>query len=1575
MPDRHLRSPRWRGVLLAAALVLTLGLPSAQAWDPSKTPARAVPQDRWGALEPKGIAGDRTGFKYHSDPKQNDPFYFAVDIEEGFLFVPTGRGLQIYDTRTNPAEPSLMGYAYGPHPTTQGMGGLMPVWQHSDEDFFLKDIDAPPGVHDVVAVAAEAQGFLVWNTSNKTSPTVHYQDEGILPTAVYSASIGGNLYSFAATDRGVYVYDLTAAKRHARCLDTSPALMPCTGVYKGKAGAIGGSTTIDGVGNFLAVGRYDAGFEIWNVSNPTAPVRVMTGGGAAIGVAMWQVGSSYYLASAQYGKLRIYNVSCIASGACNPPAALAALDVPNGTPPLSNVTFSWSNSTPFLHVGGDDTFSCSAQREYLFNVSNPASPEDVTPKTHPGGYWGWYYEGCSPGMNWVSPRMGKFYGDHFYRAAYSILDVHKLVGAQAPAANFSWSPAEVYPDTPVTFNDASTGQPTQWTWSFNGGTPAASGSQNPAVTFSTPGAKTVGLTVGRDGFASPVVEKTVNVIDPAPKVVDVTVSPASPKVCQPITFTATGVTGKPALGFAWKVEDGGGAPVAGATGAANPFVWTPAANTAAGNFTATVTVSNGAGNASKSKVIAVAGLTPLPADNQFTPTNAAFTAGTVQFSLPASADGATEWSWDFDDDANPATESFGAWTSDPVAGPNPVHSYITTGARQVRVKVRSCLNPNGAVSAPLAVTIVQITPLEASFTLMGGPGLCIGGTCYLDAGTAYTFMDSSTGAETWSFDWNGDGDYADPEEGPRTALDTSSGPRTVKHTYTTPTQGEFTPRLKVQRGSESKETLLANALKVGAAVPPTLTINGASSTDVNKALAFVAEGGGSCNVSAAGWSWNGGGGTVTGTGASVTIVWSTAGTKTVSVTNSGCPGATGTKSVSVITPGGGGGGGGGGNGGGALAANYTFTPPAPVAGQVVSFNGAGSNGSPEGYVWDFGDGSGFGTGAQTTHVFTQPGNYRVSLSVNKAGNCPPAPFCESTMTKVIVVGTGELPVGAAFNTSASCVNEFGLSVCNARVGETVTFTETSTGNPTAWTWSFSDGGTATGRTATHAFATPGPHTVTLTAARGAATSTASKSFNVSGQPAPTKKTVVLPWIAQTRGVLVQSSDLYVHNPGKTEMEVKLEFRKRGLLEEKPPTATRKIAPGATLYVEDVIRDLFLWENMTGFVAVTTEAGAEPVITSFNTTFQADGSEFGQTVPGISMSRSGTAAATTGQRMQYLVGLNDNSDRQSYFGIGNPNNEQVTYKLRFFDKLGRPLGKESADLTLGRFGLKQFQTAEIRSTFGISEQEDFRVEVETKSGGQILPYGTNIRVASKDPSYLAVGSSSASSKAYLVGAMSTPGLNKSVWQSDLVLSNTTDQVILTDISFTPVGVLSTPTGKVRLTLQPGETQRVEDVVNRNWSIRDAVGVLTIESDSPNKVYPIVQGESYENTRPEHRFGQFMAAQSDKDAASAGKGQYLVGLRQSDKYRTTVWLFNPSNETGDYDLVYRALDGRELGRIPNIRLNAGRMRQFSPSAHPLPVAGVQDGFTLEVVVRSGKVMTSAQVINNRTNDPAYIQGQTQ
>src|SRR5205085_4672721 len=128
--------------------------------------------------------------------------------------------------------------------------------------------------------------------------------------------------------------------------------------------------------------------------------------------------------------------------------------------------------------------------------------------------------------------------------------------------------------------------------------------------------------------------------------------------------------------------------------------------------------------------------------------------------------------------------------------------------------------------------------------------------------------------------------------------------------------------------------------------------------------------------------------------------------------------------------------------------------------------------------------------------------------------------------------TSSLPqLLASFTTAPACSNQFGIEQCTATQRQTVGFTSTSTGGATSYAWSFGDNTAATGGVASHSWASAGTFDVTLTVTRSSdgATSTATKSFVVS--PAPLGRSAIIPWVSRQNGPQVETSDLYLYNPG------------------------------------------------------------------------------------------------------------------------------------------------------------------------------------------------------------------------------------------------------------------------------------------------------------------------------------------------------------------------------------------------------------------------------------------------------------
>jgi PKD repeat protein len=1579
--DSTARLPVLAAALLLALLAAPVSMASAQSCDRSGcgyltplcggSPAHPVPQQIWQGAglrpvdsDPLPAERDSTKFnEFGTDPIYSQyaltPFFFDVaPTNSGYIYLLQASRFQVWDPHADPKNPSRIGNLEWSELPAAGLLAGEPKWP-------LNSISVPTDTDTMAAITGDYNsGITIVKVTDKTKPSGIYEGIGYNGSVVYAATIGGAHYAYLAIGNGgngVQIYNMDRALALSTpCFEdvsTHPG-SSCPGVYVGTFGSPG-TPFISGADNLIATSTTNAfpgGVGIWNASDPAHPQLKTTvlPGTAVWGTAMWKDGSgNYWLAARTQDSGGVFgiatvNVSC-AIGTCSSAPLPAFTGVFNEIQVQRHfLTFSRDGSgTPFVYVGSDDRCGLpTTQREWLFDMSNPAAPHDVTPPPQLNGgaltgYWGWYYRSNPTGFNLVSGRHGVFVGEYFYRAAWEIFDIHQLTVNLPPVASFTYSPQQVYPGVPVVFTDTSSGGTHSSSWTFSpDGTPGSSNVANPSVTFAAKGAKTVTLidNAGVPPPGSSTAQQTVNVLDPVPVVQGVTVSPASPLQCQTVTLTAN-ATGQPALSYSWTVLNAGSSTVA--TGTTNPLSWATGIATPAGSYTAKVTVSNGAGSANFSQPVTVGALAALPPSTSFAPTNDSFTAGSVNFHTTAA--GATQWFWDFGDGTN------SGWVSDPVAGPNPTHVYQAIGDYSVTVKVQNCTVSQPSISNPLVVHITQTTPLKAAFQVEG----CQFGFCAFTAGTAVTFTDLSTGASFWDYDWDGSGQFADANH---------TSPVT-SHVYSTPSPTPIQPRLRVRRGAnESNIFTFTKGIIIQSATPPSISVIGPGQGTVGSPVSFVATA--SNCTPAATWNWSiTGGGSIVGssTGASVAVTWSSAGSFSATASNSGCSGVQGTAFVSIT---------GGSGGGGALTARFTFQPTAPKNGDTVSFDASSSSGGPQTWVWNFGDGAS-GNGAQVSHPYTTAGSYTVSLTETAPGSgagCVSG-ICVSQANQLVVVSgpPPPPPLDPTFGTSVQCVTQFGFNQCQAGTGQTVTLTANEN-RATGYAWDFGDGSTGSGASVHHSWSQPGNYAVKLTVSAATfADQSKIVTFVISGPPPVPTQNLMLPWIASSRGALAQSSDLYLYNPDTGPVDVTLTFLKRGLPENPPPQVTQTLQPGQTLFAPNVLSSTFNRENVAGFVTISAKTKTPPILTAFNTT-QNNGLQFGQTLTAIALPQSSSSDAPN-PTVQELIGLSDDADQFSYFGISNPNATNSTYHLRFFDSTGALIGDSGGDVLLGSFGQRQYQVRDIRRLFGVSNTSDYRIEVDTTSGGQVYPFAANVRFASQAPAFVGQGQSSGA-KLYLIGVTSSAN-----WQSDALVVNTGSQPATSTLSYVRFGVASRPAADKTVTLQPGETRRLANVVSSQFGLSNSAGVLTVASTSGGGgLYPLLRGETFNIANPGNQFGQGVPASTDAEAAAAGQSHYLVGLRQDANNKTTLWLFNPGSEVAVYDIVYRGLDGSVLQTVTDVATPPGRLRQYLPSQLPLPAAGVPNGFTVQVNVHNGTVLAAAQVVSMSSGAPAYIKGAT-
>jgi PKD repeat protein len=215
-------------------------------------------------------------------------------------------------------------------------------------------------------------------------------------------------------------------------------------------------------------------------------------------------------------------------------------------------------------------------------------------------------------------------------------------------------------------------------------------------------------------------------------------------------------------------------------------------------------------------------------------------------------------------------------------------------------------------------------------------------------------------------------------------------------------------------------------------------------------------------LSACTYAWNFGDGT-SGTGITVTHQYRTFGNMSVTLTVTDARGATATRTANLVvgapTP---------------PTAIIEITPQSPVVGQDVFFSASRTT-SPTGraivsYEWSFGDGS-TGGGVTTSHRYTAPGTYAISLKVTDDVGvfafAPPAS---------VNVAAGGPTVAFTFLPAAPRVNQT----------VTVNITATPTGATTIQSYSINwgDGGpveTGSNPTQSHTYGVAGQFVISVTA--------------------------------------------------------------------------------------------------------------------------------------------------------------------------------------------------------------------------------------------------------------------------------------------------------------------------------------------------------------------------------------------------------------------------------------------------------------------------------------------------------------
>lgn len=613
----------------------------------------------------------------------------------------------------------------------------------------------------------------------------------------------------------------------------------------------------------------------------------------------------------------------------------------------------------------------------------------------------------------------------------------------------------------------------------------------------------------------------------------------------------------------------------------------------------------------------------------------------------------------------------------------------------------------------------------------------------------------------------------------------------------------------------------------------------------------------------------------------------------------------------------------------APVAKFSLTPQSGTAGLTTFTFYDESTGGVLSRQWSFGDG-GTSSAFATTHLYTSPGQYTVTLTVTGAS-------ASSSTSKSITVNAQTPvtpPVSASFNASTQ----------SAQIGQSVTFTDTSTGAPTAWSWSFGDGATSTTRNPVHAYAGPGTYTVTLMASNLVSSASASKQITVSSI-VPYRALVSVATYGGGVGGTAWRTELNLFNAGTQGANVSLLYI---------PTAGGNVvsrsvflSPRQSKTYANALVDVFDIASGAGALGIeASSAGtsADLRVSSRTYTIGLAGT-YGQSVPDVQPEGL--------EKTLYITGIAANASFRTNVGLVNRATAAMNATLTLFSRTGAVLSTKNISIPANTF--QQAPLASFFPEVGGASHDALTMRIAAAASDTISGYASVVDNLTQDPVYIQARPAETGGSLTIPVVGRATGANGTFWRSDLTFFNTSPNAVTLTLRYN---------GATKSLFVGGSDTAVVNDVMSEFGLTSSSGALQVTWSA--SAGPVVTSRTYTSVSTGGTFGQSI----DPVAAFASR-VFVPGLRNDGSYRSNVGFVNGGSETESFDVILLSPSGTELAR-KGVTLTPGQQLQTAVSGL-FPNTTLAAGFTMQVEGDgNAKLFAYGSMVDNGSGDPVFFAG---
>ena len=439
------------------------------------------------------------------------------------------------------------------------------------------------------------------------------------------------------------------------------------------------------------------------------------------------------------------------------------------------------------------------------------------------------------------------------------------------------------------------------------------------------------------------------------------------------------------------------------------------------------------------------------------------------------------------------------------------------------------------------------------------------------------------------------------------------------------------------------------------------------------------------------------------------------------------------------------------------------------------------------------------------------------------------------------------------------------------------------------------------------------------------------------------------------------TDVRLVNPGTSTANADLWFTPSGSDFSYALARSVQVAPGATLRLDDIVLGTF---GLTSGVGRLEIRSATKLIVSARTYNNAAAGTFGQFEAGEDS--SGSIDATGG--LLHILGLERSEGFRSNLGLVETSGAaRAIAQVTLFDESGVNAGTKAFTAETG--GLAQIN--DVFGALGVSPAiTRGRAEIRVTSGGRLAAYASVVDNTSGDAVFVPGRPSPADNNTLIVAAAArADGANGSFWRTDLNLFNSSaTESRIANLAYLPAGQDGSAAPRRPLTLAPGESRRLEDVVGSFFG-NSGIGAVWIETSPIGQGDLIVSGRTYTVDSSGGSYGQFVSARSTSEALGAGRTQILAGAVSTADYRTNAGFVNVSGSRATVTCTLRDAAGTVLG-TGNYVVEPYSLTVVGNIAAALGGGAALSEGRIDFTTDSGTVTGYLSVIDNRTNDPIMI-----